>query len=1120
MNGSDLITQLLQKTHSLFLSFDRKKEIVFLIFFYSLFPAQAQLILNTAPTPPQLVNLLTGPGVTISNVVYTGSALARGSFTAAGTNLGINSGVVLSTGNIADGVGPNLYDSSGVNFGLPGDPVLDVIAGANTLDAAILEFDFIPQNDTISFRYVFASEEYPEYVCSNYNDAFVFNISGPGIAGTQNMAILPGSAIPVAINTVNPGVSGAFGGGGTCDTTHSSYYVNNVGGATLEFDGFTTVLTATAVVIPCQLYHLRIAIADAGDGVWDSAVFFEQGSLSSTPIIYAGVDQTFCKNAIVNLGSPAVSGWTYSWSPSVGLSNSTISNPVLNYTNNGLLPVVQSYVATASSGSCTLTDTVAITINPQPTATFTAPSPLCAGQSGTLTYTGNGSVASLFGWNFSGASVVGNNPGPYQISFSSPGDYPISLYVSEAGCSSPVEQNVIHVFQNPVAAIVSPVNACDGDTITLTSVGSLSSSAAIYNWNFGTATVISGNNQGPFQAVVSSASATNFSLTISDSSCVSNTAIVPFIGKPLPLATVVAPMNVCSGTTDTILFVGSNLAASSYTWNFSNAQLISGAGAGPFILNWNSTGDQSISVQVNDNGCKRNDTSIVHVDLQPVSSFSNLPVACMFDLVEFNFTGVSDDSSKYNWSFVNGSISNSNNVGPHDLYWDRTDTFSISLITSNGSCRDTAINTIIINEKPVADYSTTSVCLNDTTSLINNSYLPDSIGNIFEWTFGDMTTSSDFSPSHLYETDGNFSTQLIVTTSNGCKDTLSNTIEIYPLPKAVFATDTVCFGLSNHFGNYSSIANGIIATKNWSWGDTTFATGDQSTHHYSQSGDYFIQLLVMSDKGCKDSVMKVAKVIQTPQPIFNPDYSFGCVPLNVQLFDHTNSTDDSLVNWRWDFGDGYVSSDSFPFHQYTLPGTYSLFLQVTTSHGCIGDTTLNRYINIYPIPQADFSFSPEAPDIILAHVNFYDQSSPVNLWSWNFGDSTFSSDQNPDHLYDSTGVFTTSLIVTNEFGCKDTAYREIVVKDDFTLWIPNAFTPNGDGKNDIFEVKSENLTNFKMDIFDRWGTIIFTSENILKGWNGEVKNRKAQIDTYIYRIEVKDITSKEHIYVGHLSLIY
>ena len=1120
MNGSHLITHFFLKIHSLFLSVDRKKEIVFSIIFCSLFPAKAQLILNNTPTPTQLVNLLTGPGVTISNVVYTGSALARGSFTAAGTNLGINSGVVLSTGNIADGVGPNLYDSSGVDFGLTGDPVLDVIAGANTRDAAILEFDFIPQNDTISFRYVFASEEYPEYVCSTYNDAFVFNISGPGIAGTQNMAILPGSAIPVAINTVNPGVSGAFGGGGTCDTTHSSYYVNNVGGTTLEFDGFTTVLTATSVVIPCQLYHLRIAIADAGDGVWDSAVFFDQGSLSSTPVIYAGVDQTFCKNAIVNLGSAAVSGWTYSWSPSVGLSNPAISNPVLTYTNNGLVPVVQTYTATASSGSCTLTDTVSITINPQPTATFNAPTPLCAGQLGTLTYTGTGSVTSLFGWNFSGASVIGNNPGPYQISFSSAGDYNVSLYVSEAGCSSPVVQNVIHVSQNPVAVIVSPINACAGDTITLTSLGSLSGSSAIYNWNFGTATVISGNNQGPFQVVVSSAAATNFSLTITDSSCVSNTATVPFTVKPLPLATVVAPINVCSGTTDTIFFVGSNLAASSYSWNFSNAQLISGTGAGPFVLNWNSTGDQTISVQVNDIGCIGKDISLVHVDLQPVASFSNLSGACMYDYVEFNFTGTADDSTKYNWSFVNGSISNSNNVGPHDLYWDRADTFSVSLITSNGTCRDTAIKPIIINEKPVADFSTTSVCLNDTSGIINNSYLPDSIGNIFDWTFGDTTTSNDFSPSHLYSTYGNYNAQLIITTSNGCKDTLAKTVEVYPLPKAVFATDTVCFGLSNHFGNYSSIANGTITTQSWNWRDTTSAIGNQSTHQYSQAGDYSVQLLVTSDKGCKDSVVNVAKVIETPEAIFNPDFTSGCVPLMVQLFDHTNSSDDSVVNWQWSFGDGFISNDSFPTHTYTTPGIYSLYLQVTTSRGCLGDTSLNRYVTVYPIPQADFSFAPESPDVILANVNFSDQSSPVNLWSWNFGDSTFSSDKNPNHLYDSAGVYITSLIVTTEFGCKDTTYREIVVKDDYTLWIPNAFTPNGDGKNDIFEVKSENLITFKMDIFDRWGTLIFTTENILKGWNGEVKNKKAQMDTYVYRIAVKDNSSKEHVYVGHLSLIY
>ena len=1117
MNACNLLKQVFLKAKTFNLSIDRKKIITVFIASTLFFNATAQLVVDTFTTPSQLANLLTGPGVAISNVVYTGSSLARGKFSATGTNLGINDGIILSSGQVTSAVGPNNVPNMSTDFYMPGDPYLNILSLAITHDAAILEFDFIPQDDTISFRYVFASEEYPEFVCTSFNDAFAFTVSGPGIVGNMNLAVIPGTTIPVTINTINPGLSS--GGSTTCLTNFSAYYVSNLASTTIEYDGFTTVLTAMAVILPCQIYHLRITIADASDGVYDSAVFLEKGSLSSSPIVDAGVDQTFCTSALVNLGIPAVAGWTYSWSPAIGLSNSSISNPILNLTNTGNTPIVQTYVATASSGSCTLADTVSITIIPTQFASFNVPNSLCIGQPAILNYTGTTSINTLLNWNTNGASFSGSYPGPYSISYAAPGDYNVSLSISQAGCVSPVVQNVIHVYPNPLAAITTPTTSCEGDTITVTSSGSIASSFASYNWNFGLATLISGNNQGPYQFIAPSGSV-NFSLSITDSTCVSNSASSLFIGKPLPIANIIAPSNACLGSTDNIYFVGSNLTPSSYSWNFSDVQVLNGGGSGPFILNWNSTGDHIISVEVTDDGCISKDSDLIHVDFQPTSSFSNLPFACMYDYVGFNFTGISNDSTTFNWSFDSGSISNSTGSDPQYLYWDHSNTFSVALITSNGTCSDTAITTIIINKKPIADYSTLSVCLNDTARIINNSYLPDSSGNIFEWTFGDMTTSNDFAPSHLFSTYGNYYTQLVITAANGCKDSITRIAEVNPLPKTYLATDTVCFGVPNHFANKISIAQGLIASQNWNWGDASTSTGNQKEHSYAQAGNYSVQLLVNSDKGCKDSAVNIAKVIGTPQAIFNPDSTSGCVPLKVQLFDHSNSVEGSIVDWQWNFGDGFLSSDSSANHLYTSPGTYSLSLHVTNSRGCIDDTTLYKYITVYPTPKSDFSFSSEPPSIVLSKVNFYDQSSPVSTWLWNFGDNSFSSLENPDHLYDSAGVYFTSLIVMNQFGCKDTSFREIVLIGSYTLWIPNAFTPNGDGKNDVFEVKGENLNSFKMDIYNRWGILVFTSNNIFNGWNGEVDNRKVQTDSYIYRIATTDTSSKDHLYVGQLSLIF
>ena len=251
--------------------------------------AKAQLTTDhTTLTPAQLVqNILVGTGVTVSGVVYTGDTLARGSFSGVSA-IGFPTGVMLATGNIDSARHGNYTPSATTSFGTTSlDPELTSIATLDLHDAAILEFDFVPTSDSIKFRYVFASEEYPEFVCSIFNDVFGFFLSGPNPAGgsytNQNIAIIPGSGgLPVAINTVNPGVPGASGTAGGCTSlAYSSLYTDNTGGTTVTYDGFTHPLTAKAAVICGQSYHIKLAIADVGDNAYDSGVFFEAGSFSS-----------------------------------------------------------------------------------------------------------------------------------------------------------------------------------------------------------------------------------------------------------------------------------------------------------------------------------------------------------------------------------------------------------------------------------------------------------------------------------------------------------------------------------------------------------------------------------------------------------------------------------------------------------------------------------------------------------------------------------------------------------------------------------------------------------------------------------------------------------------------
>lgn len=241
----------------------------------------SQVSINTGLTPQQLVQTMLGIGVSATNVTFTGTLTATGGFIEPSNSFNIRNGIVLTSGNPNRIPGPNNMDSASVDNFLPGDSLLDLYTTAFTQDATILEFDFVPSSDSIAFNYVFGSEEYNEFVNSGYNDIFGFFISGPGINGTQNIALFPGTNTPVAIDSINNGYAPvATLPTGPC--TNCQYYIENSGGTILQYDGYTTVLTAGTRVQPCATYHLRLAIADAGDGIYDSGIFIQAGSFKST----------------------------------------------------------------------------------------------------------------------------------------------------------------------------------------------------------------------------------------------------------------------------------------------------------------------------------------------------------------------------------------------------------------------------------------------------------------------------------------------------------------------------------------------------------------------------------------------------------------------------------------------------------------------------------------------------------------------------------------------------------------------------------------------------------------------------------------------------------------------
>lgn len=268
-------------------TFRRVRPLLLSALMLSSFPASAALTLNAAPTLSDMRLILDGPGLAIENLQITkGIKNQYGIFTGgidpAGADpiLGIDTGLFMSTGNLSSILGPNSNQKYTFNTTLKyADPDLTQLAATAIYDPAIIEFDIIPEGDRINFLLVFGSDEYPEYVCSKFNDVFGLFISGPGLSGTQNAAFLPDTKQAIAVNNVNAGVAGSLKDGTSCQLTNSAYFVDNGNGSGkigTQLDGFTTPLTASLGGLQAkQRYHVKLALADTGDQAYDSAAFFK-----------------------------------------------------------------------------------------------------------------------------------------------------------------------------------------------------------------------------------------------------------------------------------------------------------------------------------------------------------------------------------------------------------------------------------------------------------------------------------------------------------------------------------------------------------------------------------------------------------------------------------------------------------------------------------------------------------------------------------------------------------------------------------------------------------------------------------------------------------------------------
>ena len=886
------------------------------IFFSSAHFLSAQLAVTSPANTNQatknaIANYLLGDGVTlVGNATITGyesGSYGYGYFDGTSSNIGLDSGIVLTTGTITGAVGPNnTTGSSGcgldvftsgdadidTEFGLPGWP------GAESYDACLIEFDFTPNVDTVFFQYVFASEEYNEFVCSSFNDAFALfieGVSGPAAAQIptkENIALIPGTSTNVSINSVNNGSVGSAGSAGNCiSLLNSAYFVDNTGGATVQYDGFTVPLTASRSLIAGETYHLKLVVADVNDHCKNSAIFIGAGSIKSTNTSCAldvnlAVTQTTCNQDNGAITATPVGGtgpYTYTWDN--GGSTATISGLAPNnYTLN-----------LGDNEGCTL-DTI-VTINPSIDLSLAISSQTnvnCFGDAtGALTVNPTGNGGYLYTWDDPSTQTTATASGLVA------GAYTVN--VSDAdGCTASIGATITEPAVGLSVSLTLNDPTCAGNDGDITAAGAGGTGTLVYNWN----------GAGPDGTTLSGLGAGSYDLTITDDNSCTLDSTITLSNPSNPTLSLVSQNNAtCDGAND------------------GDATVTVAGGTGPFNYSWDDPGAQTgtsasglvagtYTVTVSDANTCTDNLVVVITDPDPM----------IFTAVIGNAScGVSDGTASL--SALGGST-------PYDFFWNdlgysstsesglAAGAYSISL-TDNGTC---SIDTTIIISNPtgptlVLDSVSHVTCNGLTDGAAFTTVSGGGGSNVFLW--NDPSAQSTEDASNL--ASGNYS--LTVTDVNNCSASVAVTInEPNALSFSAILTEASCTFAD---GTAALSAAGGTTPYDFYWNELGYSSANEFT---LAAGIYNIQLTDSNNCQLDTSIT----IVNANSPIITLDSlsNVSCAGGSDAYVAITASSGDGSYTYSWNDPASQVTDDAtgLAAGNYNLVVTDGNFCTATASY--------------------------------------------------------------------------------------------------------------------------------------------------------------------------------------------
>ena len=712
-----------------------------------------------------------------------------------------------------------------------------------------------------------------------------------------------------------------------------------------------------------------------------------------------------------------------------GNGNTSVQpNSTQTYTNG----IYNPYLIVTDSLGCVDTATVQVAVTVIQAGFKVSTNNACTRT--TITFTDTSNYASSWQWDFGdGSGSTLQNP---THSYSSTGTYSISLTVGYNGCTGTttysnyltVNQGVSYTIAgNDTAACVAPLTV----NFTNTATG-----VTNFSWSFGDGATSTLSN--PTHTYIAPGT---YSVTldiISPSGCINQVIKSNYIviGKPSGELYVDSTHGCAPLTLKFADSIQSTSPVVSYHWIFGDG----GTSAQQSPTYTYATGGVYLPEMIftNANGCS--DTLFladsIKVGYSLIPAFTATPVIqCADQLITFtNQTQDTTSETTYLWEFGDGQ--NSTLRDPMHMYAD-TGFFSVTLIVTNQGCAtDTEKINYIDIVVPKAIFSYKFNCSNPTAVTFADS---SEGAQTWLWEFGDGTTSTlQNPPIHNYPSQGNYVVTLIVTNSTtGCLDSTSQTLPI-GTPDANFSSNHTsgCAPLTIQFKDSSVFASSWL----WNFGDGVTSNLENPSHIYSTPGKYTVKLIINPGAGCTDTVTKVNYItVYGITGKIGTDPGIGCVPLNVSLYDSTNSYMGSVLTWHWTVNDLDTFDTKNTSYLFDSTGTFPVSLIVTDTHGC--KNTFFTTVSVIKIKPAFISDTAVCPG---ESVHFTNQSLNGNSYIWYFGDGDTSHQVNPVHQYTASNTYSVSLVVISNYGCRDTITKANLVNVDtpnVSLTVSSEYSP-------------------------------------------------------------------------------